>query len=95
MPWQVKHLEMPVAEVDNVAFVEVARQRRRRHDVLVRLEPLIGPGGKGFRAHETAHRGVVAGRVLQDAGLERVAEPDLEFVGAAHMVEMAVGGDRG
>ena len=90
---QVQHFERPVAQVEFVAFRDGARRRGRADRVVVRIEALEGRGRKDLRLHIAFDHRVHAVRCGQDAGLGGVDQPFVEFVVAAHMVEVAVAGD--
>ncbi|MPL83908.1 hypothetical protein SDC9_29867 [bioreactor metagenome] len=93
MARRVDHLELPVAQIDDVAIGQDPRRRRRLHRVGGGLIGLGRQRVEDLVRHIARRHRVLARRLGEDLGLGGMAQPAGEFVGAADVVEMGVACD--
>src|SRR4051794_36219936 len=93
MAGQMQHVKHPVAEVEDVAFIQQLGERSRRKLVVFEPESFVRESAQPVAPDPGAGAAVVQIRSGEDRLLGWVSEPYREFMGATHMVEVAMGAD--
>ncbi len=109
MTGQMQNLEMAIADIDDIAFIDDHGCPRGPAFVVGDLVILVGQGRDQLCRHLIADlaqagdilgvpfgctQAIVGGRRAKIIGLQAMDQAIVELVMSAHMVEMGVGGDR-
>ncbi len=94
MSRDVEHLEMTVAEIDNVARFQEPRSGRRAHSIAILVEPVGRQAIEHVELCKTGCQGVCGSGRFEYLSLEFVAGSVRELMMIADMVEMGVTCDR-